>query len=690
MIVGLRRKEQTRSEAHTETAMRAGVGDEFDSGEHADADADKAAWSWSCMPAKDWKRFRLKLKDARKQGLIRSPEFQQHLLFLDTTRPDVYLKQCMQRVGVTLNPSQADHAQESATLNPESSSIAMPSSLTHPLLPALGSPPVSLSPLFVLGDSHSLPLHSRWLCCFDAAQQRLNWIQMRSKVIVGLKAWHVGMAGQEVETRAPVRLQHTHAHNQPNTSHASADSVSSHLHPARILLAYAPHIPRGSTVLLVAGEIDCRNDEGILEAVRKGKFSSQRAAIHTTIERYLDGVERLAQQYGWLRVFIHPVTPPYLAGNKKRNATKGWKDFNVENQRQRTRQHTYANTKTNTSTNDIDVDVAGSMTIPSLLYRVYQRARLIQEFNVELRRQVDQRRCNKGEGKGEKEKGMEMENENENAGSRNRCPIELLDFYSQLCEPSSPAASASASSPSPPSPSFGALSRRWENGRAAASSLASASASALATPKLHPSHLHCNGNDNGNGENKSGMCVSSAAGCTCVPATSPPSHTQTQTHTHTHTHARTRHVHANVIHSNSNSNSNSNTSSSSLSSSALPFSSSSSPSSSPSSFSSAAGSLAFRHATADDDDADAASSVSVSVHGGVRTRADVSIINTSLPAPAPAPAAAVAPLLLREYTLEGLHLNHKYLPILERALQHAINPSPSPSPSRHERSETDG
>lgn len=104
----------------------------------------------------------------------------------------------------------------------------------------------SSAPISVIGDSHCLSYASRWV---------------RPHLIMGCKAWHLAAPG---ENRFKTRL-------------------------AEYLRAEQP----GAMILISAGEIDCRRDEGILTALDKYGGSLDRA-IETTVAGLVNTVLGLA------------------------------------------------------------------------------------------------------------------------------------------------------------------------------------------------------------------------------------------------------------------------------------------------------------------------------------------------------------------------------------------------------------
>jgi hypothetical protein len=316
-----------------------------------------------------WKRITALMKAKQKQHLVRSDTLKQQYQTMMSASPATYLLR----------------------------SAASPSSYVDPRVPSI---------LYVLGDSHTLTLHSQWLLLPHERQQRMSWLQMRSYVVLGLKAWHVGQLS------------------------SSAVAATSPLHQSSMFRRYAALIPPGARVLLVAGEIDCRADEGITAAVAKGKYVSTAEGVRDTVRRFLDGARHLARERSWAAVFVHPVCAPYLRGHKVRLAKKGWKDLKEESRRE---QDATAVTK------GVDQSAASESEPPSLLTRVHARALLIRDFNVELKQQIEQLQLST----------TQHASPDPSCSSATpagpSCQFHYLDFYPDLC--SSPPASATLASP---------------------------------------------------------------------------------------------------------------------------------------------------------------------------------------------------------------------------------------------------
>ncbi|GBG00012.1 hypothetical protein Rsub_12790 [Raphidocelis subcapitata] len=123
-------------------------------------------------------------------------------------------------------------------------------------------------PLYVLGDSHCLPV--AWRHVTLRGERRL----LRPLLVTGVKAWHLRRGGS--------------------------------FYPARQFWATAAALPRGAEVVLVVGEIDAR--EGLLQALEGLKYDSLEAAIDAVAAAYASALERLCRGFG-LRVFAHPAPP---------------------------------------------------------------------------------------------------------------------------------------------------------------------------------------------------------------------------------------------------------------------------------------------------------------------------------------------------------------------------------------------
>ena len=66
-------------------------------------------------------------------------------------------------------------------------------------------------------------------------------------------------------------------------------------------------IPSGADVMVVLGEIDCR--EGLLVCVEKGRYASLEEGIQVVISIFLQNVKSLAARKKFGKVYIHPVAP---------------------------------------------------------------------------------------------------------------------------------------------------------------------------------------------------------------------------------------------------------------------------------------------------------------------------------------------------------------------------------------------
>merc|ERR1712023_394642 len=65
-------------------------------------------------------------------------------------------------------------------------------------------------------------------------------------------------------------------------------------------------IPKGSKVLFLFGEIDCR--EGILLSVEKGRYRSLEEGAEVCVDIFMAAVRQIIEHYGF-EVFVHPIVP---------------------------------------------------------------------------------------------------------------------------------------------------------------------------------------------------------------------------------------------------------------------------------------------------------------------------------------------------------------------------------------------
>jgi len=126
----------------------------------------------------------------------------------------------------------------------------------------------SSRPLYVCGDSHSLS--PAWSELEVAGQRRL----LLPRLVTGLKHWHL-------------RKEST-------------------FYPKYHFSQAMESIPEGSDVLMIFGEIDCR--EGILLAVEKGRYESVEEGIRKTLSVFFKKLKALLRSKKF-RVFLHPVLP---------------------------------------------------------------------------------------------------------------------------------------------------------------------------------------------------------------------------------------------------------------------------------------------------------------------------------------------------------------------------------------------
>ena len=123
-------------------------------------------------------------------------------------------------------------------------------------------------PLYICGDSHTLPLSWREITVHGTARS------LTPALATGVKAWHL--------------------------------RPESKFYPKVNFDVVTAKIPKESDVVFVFCEIDCR--EGILVAVEKDRYKDVNEGIEHVIGIYMARLESLIKQRK-LRAFIHPVIP---------------------------------------------------------------------------------------------------------------------------------------------------------------------------------------------------------------------------------------------------------------------------------------------------------------------------------------------------------------------------------------------
>lgn len=122
------------------------------------------------------------------------------------------------------------------------------------------SPMPGIATLNVIGESHALVPHGVTVSCRGQAMRCMTeWIS-------GIKQWHLG-------------------NGNPNK----------YKHRFEAILA---RLPQDSAILLVIGEIDCRHDEGIIQAWKKTPDRSLEDVARSTIEPYLSYVAQASARHG--------------------------------------------------------------------------------------------------------------------------------------------------------------------------------------------------------------------------------------------------------------------------------------------------------------------------------------------------------------------------------------------------------
>ena len=124
------------------------------------------------------------------------------------------------------------------------------------------------APLYVCGDSHSLA--PAWRQVTLRGQSRL----LHPLLVTGCKIWHLRPEGR--------------------------------FYPKVQFYNTVRKLPRGSQVVMLFGEIDCR--EGLLLAVERCKYESLEEGISHTLNIYVDLLLSLIREQDF-ELFVHPIAP---------------------------------------------------------------------------------------------------------------------------------------------------------------------------------------------------------------------------------------------------------------------------------------------------------------------------------------------------------------------------------------------
>jgi tetratricopeptide (TPR) repeat protein len=134
--------------------------------------------------------------------------------------------------------------------------------------PYLTLPLPQLPTLYIAGDSH----------CMCAAWQTVNFqgakYILRPLLVTGLKVWHL--------------------------------RPESKFYPKYNFYNTVTKVPKGSPIIFLFGEIDCR--ESFIVSVQKCRYKDVEEAATVTVDIYLKTLKELQQQYDY-KIIIHPVIP---------------------------------------------------------------------------------------------------------------------------------------------------------------------------------------------------------------------------------------------------------------------------------------------------------------------------------------------------------------------------------------------
>ena len=133
-------------------------------------------------------------------------------------------------------------------------------------------------PLFLVGDSHSLSYAG------TAVRLEGTDYKIESQLIVGIKAWHIA-------TQEPNERREALAH-------------------------YIARLPEGSRLLCAFGEIDCRNDSGILPYWKKTGGSLE-STVGNLVKGYVVGITAMASKRKLQPMFLSVPAPHPMSGDRR-------------------------------------------------------------------------------------------------------------------------------------------------------------------------------------------------------------------------------------------------------------------------------------------------------------------------------------------------------------------------------------
>lgn len=133
--------------------------------------------------------------------------------------------------------------------------------------------PTSVSPIFVVGDSHVLPCAWQTLDLPASEGGGLQRHILIPNLVTGAKLWHL--------------------------------KEQSTFYTKFMFWERISNIPVGAPIILILGEIDCR--EGILLAVQKGRHESLEAALQAVVDIYLNILKEVRKKLRSSPIFVHPI-----------------------------------------------------------------------------------------------------------------------------------------------------------------------------------------------------------------------------------------------------------------------------------------------------------------------------------------------------------------------------------------------
>lgn len=197
---------------------------------------------------------------------------QEHSIDADATAAEVEThRRILLRISQVMEETRKGRDLHLTLVRNEHAYFACMHDILHAAVPPTPLPSPAFTPIYVIGDSHVMP--TAWQTFELQLEGNMRQMVLVPCLTTGCKIWHL--------------------------------RDESNFYPKFAFWEQIANIPAGAPVILLLGEIDCR--DGILTAVMKDKYPSVEVALSAVCNIYMDVLAEVRKKLRRSPIFVHPV-----------------------------------------------------------------------------------------------------------------------------------------------------------------------------------------------------------------------------------------------------------------------------------------------------------------------------------------------------------------------------------------------